>query len=305
MNNCVTIIVTFNAMRWLDKCIGSLRHSNEPTDIFVIDNDSSDETVNYIKTNYPEVRLFEEKDNLGFGKANNVGLIEACKMDYSFMFLLNQDAWVEKDVLGSLKKALIANPDFGIISPIHLNGTGTDYDRLFELAVKKQLANDNFLDRGQGISTIREIDFVNAAAWMMPKECILRVGLFHPLFFHYGEDNNYVDRVKYETLKVGLLSHTYIYHDRQGRKNNQLKDDVKRKFIKDSLTMLLKPKSIARNSSVWLWALFRIVCLNNNSYLIKDKIDFFKWALNQHSQNILKRNNFTKYRSRELKPFDL
>ena len=66
-----SIIVTYNGMRWYDRCLGSLRNSELPVETIVIDNASSDDSVNYIKANFPEVHLIESNENLGFAKANN------------------------------------------------------------------------------------------------------------------------------------------------------------------------------------------------------------------------------------------
>ena len=95
----LTIIITFNAMPWIDKCIGSLLASNHTTDIHIYDNGSIDGTVDYIKTAYPTTFIKNTGKNLGFGKANNLGLKFAIKENYNFVFLLNQDAWIEPDAL--------------------------------------------------------------------------------------------------------------------------------------------------------------------------------------------------------------
>lgn len=56
--------------------------------------------------------------------------------------------------------------------------------------------------------------FVNAAAWLISKECVLKTGLFHPAFFHYGEDNHYSARAQYHGFKSGLLPAAKVIHDR-------------------------------------------------------------------------------------------
>jgi GT2 family glycosyltransferase len=59
--------------------------------------------------------------------------------------------------------------------------------------------------------------FVNAAAWMMTRECVEKVGGFSPSFFHYGEDDNYTQRLQFHKLKLGVLPTSRIYHDREQR----------------------------------------------------------------------------------------
>ena len=74
MNNILVIIVTYNGKAWLDRCISSVLHSRVKADVIVIDNGSSDGTIEHIRDKYPTVKLYESHENLGFGKANNIGL---------------------------------------------------------------------------------------------------------------------------------------------------------------------------------------------------------------------------------------
>ena len=68
------IVVTYKGMQWYDRCFTSLRNSTIPIQTIVVDNASGDGTVEYIKENYPEIMLIESKENLGFGKGNNLAL---------------------------------------------------------------------------------------------------------------------------------------------------------------------------------------------------------------------------------------
>ena len=72
--NIYVIIVTYNAMQWIDRCLGSLRQSSIPLTPIAIDNGSKDETVAYIRAHFPETILFVQEKNLGFGQGNNVGI---------------------------------------------------------------------------------------------------------------------------------------------------------------------------------------------------------------------------------------
>ena len=98
----LTIIVSYNFEKWIERCLGSLKASSHPTDIIVIDNCSNDRTVEIIKTQYTYVRLIENHANLGFGKANNIGMQLALREGYDAVFLLNQDAWIGSDTLATL-----------------------------------------------------------------------------------------------------------------------------------------------------------------------------------------------------------
>ena len=98
----LTIIISYQFMRWADKCLSSMQASAFPTDLLVIDNGSKDETLAYVREHYPDVRVIDNGCNLGFGKANNIGIHYAIEHGYDMVLLLNQDAWLDADALGKL-----------------------------------------------------------------------------------------------------------------------------------------------------------------------------------------------------------
>ncbi len=127
--NVFVVVVTYNGKYWYDRCFPSLLSSEVPVQIIVIDNASADDTVKFIKDKYPEIILFESDKNLGFGKANNIGIKYALDHNADFVFLLNQDAWIEVNTLEELIRVSILNPEYGILSPIHLNAEKTEIEQ--------------------------------------------------------------------------------------------------------------------------------------------------------------------------------
>ena len=98
-SNIFFVIVTYNAMPWVDRCLESALNGTKSAEIVVVDNVSKDNTVEYIKANYPQVHLFPQTENLGFGAANNLGIRYALEQGADFVYLLNEDAWIEKNTL--------------------------------------------------------------------------------------------------------------------------------------------------------------------------------------------------------------
>src|SRR5690554_3011962 len=111
INPCI-VIVTFNALPYIQECLDSCKGSN----IVVVDNASTDKTVTYIQTNFPHVQLFPQKQNLGFGQANNLGIRFALNNGADYVFLLNQDAYLEEGCLETLLEVHRQNPNYGILS---------------------------------------------------------------------------------------------------------------------------------------------------------------------------------------------
>ena len=207
MKKILSIIVSYNFEPWLDKCLSSLIHSELQTDIIVIDNASKDDTVARIQKQYPQVRLVANQDNLGFGKANNIGLDIARDEGYEYAFLINQDAWIAPDCLTHLTRR--TENKYGIISPTHMDGTEKSFDTGFKEYVRHaKLTLDGFY----------QVDFINAAFWLIPRSVLLKVGGFSPIFYHYGEDKDYANRIRFHKLQTVYHPLALAYHDRQDRK---------------------------------------------------------------------------------------
>jgi GT2 family glycosyltransferase len=201
------IIVTYNGSKWIEKCINSLLHSTYPIDIVVVDNCSADNSVELLKQ-FPQIHLIQSKENLGFGKANNIGIDYALKNDADYVFLLNQDTWIFDDTILNLVAVAQKNPSFGIVSPMHFSGDEKTLDEGFVTYYNRKIeenSNEN----------IANVPFVNAAAWLVSSDCLQKVGGFEPLFGHYGEDRNYCDRVLFHQFQIVIAKNARICHDRK------------------------------------------------------------------------------------------
>lgn len=224
------VIVTFNGLNnnWIQNCLSSLHKYNFLKDAILIDNNSTDGSSDYIRKVFPESFLISLNENLGFGKANNIGIKKAYEEGADYVFLLNQDACIEPNTIELLVEAQQREPDYGIVSPIHLNGKGDHLDYKFSNYIVDSkchgLISDILLNLLK--KEIYQVKFVNAAGWLISRHCLEKVGGFNPSFFHYGEDDNYIHRVHYHGLKVGILSSAFIFHDREERKNNGYFDTI-------------------------------------------------------------------------------
>lgn len=205
MDKVLVIIVTYNAHDWIHQCLNSV--DMERYDAFVVDNASTDDTRHILKTEYPKaiVRLMDK--NLGFGQANNIGLRYALDNGYDYVFLLNQDAWLLPDTIEKLIAAQKQHPEYWVLSPLQMNTAQGGVEKQFNVYCKK---NKIKLTK----KSPQSVDFVNAAVWLMPIECIRVVGGFDSIFPHYGEDVDYAQRVRYRNHNVGIVSYTIAYHER-------------------------------------------------------------------------------------------
>ena len=209
------IVVTYKGQRWYERCFNSLRQSTVPVQTIVVDIASNDGTVEYIKEHYPEIHLIESKENLGFGRANNIAIRYALDHECDYVFLLNQDAWVEPDTLEKLIDIHLRHLEYGILGPVQVNAERTKViSGVIRFLVNPDNVNldmfsDLIMDTVEEIYPVAEI---NAAAWLLPRKTLETVGGFDPIFLHYGEDWNYLSRVLYHGLKVGLTPGLKVVH---------------------------------------------------------------------------------------------
>lgn len=256
------IIVTYNGLEWVDRCLGSV-YGRAGQAVIVVDNMSTDGTPDYIRSHYPGVSIIRATTNLGFGKANNLGIGEALRRGAKSVFLLNQDAWLAEGSLDHLLQVQQDHPVYGVLSPVHLNGAGDDMDERFEGycrdsgysrkaifggrqsglggfgpsvtdGIRLDEIHDSFSDVAEepaspethvdptdgtrtAVPTVLPVDFVNAAGWLVSGECLRWVGGFHPAFFMYGEDLDYVHRLTSMGFRVGVCTGATLFHDREGR----------------------------------------------------------------------------------------
>lgn len=280
--NVYVIIVTYNAMKWIDKCLNSLSSSTINSIPVIIDNNSKDDTVNYLKTNYPGVHVIENKENRGFGQANNQGIEYAYVHGASHFFLLNQDAWVEPDAIEKLIY-IQDSYDFAIVSPIHMNGNGNlmDYSFFYKIVID-EINREYVSDLCNGtLKAYYKAEKINAAAWLLSRRTIDTLGGFDPAFFHYGEDGNYCQRVKYHGEEIVFVPNSFIHHDRERQGNIQV-------YNKNSTLMALmyeysdiNKKLIQPSLSRLSLHLYNLKCLLG--YLLKGKMDKCSNILNSYA----------------------
>lgn len=231
------IIVTYNGKQWYDRCFGSLCRSEIPIQVVVVDNASDDDTVEYIRINFPEVNLITSDINLGFGQGNNKGIRYALENEADYVFLLNQDAWIEPDTISKLIAVHKEYPQYGILSPMHLNADKTGIEKgLINYVADLKITDPGWInDMYFGcLKDVYNTNYVNAAAWLLPRQTLETVGGFDPIFYHYGEDDNYMQRVLFHGLKIGICPNVRVVHDterKMNKINNPNQDQLKNLLV--------------------------------------------------------------------------
>lgn len=279
--NIFVIIVTYKGHLWYDRCFTSLRDSELPVQTVVIDNASNDGTVEYIHENYPEIHLIASETNLGFGQGNNKGMRYALDNGADYVFLLNQDAWIEPNTLKELVDIHQKNSEYGILSVMNItkekdNLLGgfinyiADYDNC-----DRELFNDLYWGR---LKDVYEIKMVLAAAWLIPRKTLETIGGFDPIFFHYGEDDNYAERMNFHSIKIGICPKLHIVHDAiSARTDNAV--ELRKKKVSDQRSLLLSYCNINIDFNLLKIISSKIKIIIQNIFKLKIKDSQYEFKL--------------------------
>ena len=224
------IIVNYNVKNLLENCIDSILSAskNFQTEIIVVDNNSFDGSSSYIKSrfdSFDNIRVIENNVNLGFAKANNIGVSAACG---KYILILNPDTILQEDTIDKCIGFIKSRDDIGILSCklVLPNGkldlacrrsfpsSSVAFYRMIGLSKlfpKSKIFgkyNLTYLDE----NSTYEVDAVCGAFMLMTKELFCKVGGFDEEYFMYGEDLDLCYRIKNENLKVYYYSGTGIIH---------------------------------------------------------------------------------------------
>lgn len=214
------IIVNYNVEYFLEQCLNSVKRAlqNVSGEVFVVDNNSIDNSVEMVRAKFPGYRLIANKDNKGFSKANNQA-IELSKGEY--VLLLNPDTVVEEDTFEKVIRFMDEHPDAGGLGVRMLDGKGkflpeskrglptplVAFYKIFGLSKlfpRSKRFGQYHLGHLSEFET-NEIEILSGAFMLMRNDALKKVGYLDEAFFMYGED---ID-LSYRIIKGGYKNYYF------------------------------------------------------------------------------------------------
>ena len=202
------VIVNYNVQYFLDICLRSVLKAcaNIPSEVIVVDNESSDNSCKHVRTHFPDVVLIANTENVGFSKANNIGVASA-KGEY--VLILNPDTIVGEHTFEEVLDVADTKPDLGALGVQLVDGTGTYLPeskrgipslqstlyKMFGINTAKNTYYANHLSQ----TDFGKIDVLVGAFMLLKTKIYKQVGGFDEDYFMYGED---ID-LSYKLLKAG------------------------------------------------------------------------------------------------------
>lgn len=221
------IIVNYNVKHFLEQCLYSVQAAmaGKEVEVIVVDNLSTDNSLNYLGPKFPWVRFIANKENLGFGKACNQGL-QVSKGKY--ILFLNPDTVVPEDCFTKCISFFETHPDAGAIGVKMVDGSGiflkeskrafpSPFTSLFKLFGLARLFPRSRVFSRYHLGHLdenrdNEVDVLAGAFMMIRKEVLDKVGSFDEIFFMYGEDVDLSYRIQKAGFKNYYVAGSRIIH---------------------------------------------------------------------------------------------
>jgi GT2 family glycosyltransferase len=188
--NITFVIVSFRSGHIIEKCIKSI---NPNIKIIIVENSENVHIKNYLENKFTNVKVIIAKENLGYGRGNNLGI---SKVNTQYAFILNPDAILEDNCLIELYKAqLTLRDDFAILAPNILNNYGFFSDK-----------NNSFQKE------IMEVDYVKGFAMLINLKKITFERIFDENFFLFLEEIDLCKRIKNYGEKIFVVENSKVQH---------------------------------------------------------------------------------------------
>lgn len=255
------LIVNWNGKKWLEKCLGSLRaQTYKNFEVIFVDNASTDDSVEFVEENFPEVKVVQSENNLGFAGGNNLGMKYA-KGEY--ILLLNNDTYVPKDFL---EKFIDAFDQLSQASCIQSKIVLMDQPEVFDVCCTFWTHSTFLYYFGHGKSekdpqynVAMPCFSAKGASMMIKRDVIDVVGLFDDDFWCYYEETDFCHRLWLSGYECWYNSDTVAYHANGGTSLKFQNDFIQFHNFKNKLASFLK--NFQGGTLLWVIPVFFVMNL--------------------------------------------
>jgi GT2 family glycosyltransferase len=207
-----TVILNWNGKEYLSSCIQSVKRQTYPhIEIILVDNASADDSVEYIKNFFSDLRLIINHENIGYGGGNNRGIREG---KGRYIFILNSDTEIEENCVELLWRYIETDQKIGVTTPKIVL-----YDRRDTLDAAGLTIYLDGLSIGRGrlepqekYNHSEEVFFGSGCASLFRREMLEEIGLFDEDFFAYAEDTDLGWRARVAGWKTYYVPEAVVYH---------------------------------------------------------------------------------------------
>lgn len=266
----ITVILNTNRCEDTLACLASLHQSAYPNHkTIVLDNASTDGSVEAIRAQFPDAQIIQLSENLGYAGNNNTGIEAAINQGADWVLVLNEDTILAPDCLDSLIEAAEADPQAGVLGPTVYHFDEPDViqsagGRLTR-AWRACHLGQNERDQGQ-YDRPRQVEWISGCAILVKRQVIEQVGALDSRFFYYWEETDWCTRARKRNWKVLHVPKAHLWH-KGVQRNYHPSPNVTYYNTRNRLLFLAKNRAPA---NAWVYALGRI-SLTLASWTIRPK----------------------------------
>jgi len=204
-------VLNYNGKEVIKNCLNSLFKMNYPNfEVIVVDNNSSDGSLELAKANFPRAVFIKNEENLGFSAGNNMGIRYALEHLAEYVLLLNNDTEVEYDFLRKIIGTFATDKKIGIVSPVIMAGNSKKIwfagGKINWLTMKTK--HENNIENRDFYDT----DFISGCAMLVRAEVFGKIGLLDEDYFLYWEDADFSVRAKKAGFRRIIAARSQIKH---------------------------------------------------------------------------------------------
>lgn len=206
------IVLNWNGSQLLDQCLSSLMlQTYSPLEIIVVDNASTDHSIDFIKDKFPGIKLIVNERNLGYGAGNNIGIRESRGR---YIMILNNDTRVEPDCIEELRKSIEKNNKYGACAAkILLKSDESLIDAAgMVIGLDGVSIGGGRLEKKDHFHVEKEVFFASGCAGLYRREMLEEIGLYDEDFFAYAEDTDLGWRARLAGWKSVYNPKAVVYH---------------------------------------------------------------------------------------------
>ncbi len=211
------IVLNWNGLALLPDCLESLQASTySAMSIIVVDNGSTDDSLAWLRANYPDAHIIDNGTNLQWAAGNNEGIKYALQEGFDHILLLNNDIVIAPDMIEKLVAAMAKDASIGMVGPkIYYHhepkliwfagGRMTPWQgRIWHNGIREP-------DKGQ-FDEVTNVDYITGCALMVRRETFGKIGLIDTAFAAYGEDVDLCRRAAAAGYGIELVSGATMWH---------------------------------------------------------------------------------------------
>ncbi len=270
----VSILVNWNLKDDTMDCIDSLIAAGQsPADIIVVDNGSSDGSVAALRARFGEaLTIIANSENAGFAAAANQGIVEALARGSNWVFLLNNDTVVDRDIFSAFERARQGHPEFLILAPLILYHAFPDRIWFFgdRLRGSTLITRSLFKEgtRDQPLPEVAAVDFVSGCGMLVQREVFESIGNFDQGLFMYGEEVDFCWRARESGFRSAAVSGAVMWH-KVSRSARRLKPEMRYFRIKNQITFYRRYAHGLNIPIMFLFTLARSLGIGGRDLLVR------------------------------------